>query len=161
MLAVVIDALALQQLQHQRQRLLLEIAPAVEIDSKAVELVFAVTRAQAEREAPVAENIDECRILGNAQRVGERQRHHGGADLDAAGQRREIARVDEHVGHDAVFIAEMMFGDPRVVVAELVGVQDLPGYPRMHIAVRIGLGIDVGMGCEQNSEFHAWPVSCS
>jgi hypothetical protein len=42
MLAVVIDALALQQLQHQRQRLFLKIAPAIEIDAEAVELVFAV-----------------------------------------------------------------------------------------------------------------------
>ena len=51
MLAVVIDTLALQQLENQRQRLLLEIAPAVEIDAEAVEFVFAVARAQAECEA--------------------------------------------------------------------------------------------------------------
>src|SRR5271155_3277273 len=54
----------------------------------------------------------------------------------------------------------MMFGDPSVVVAEFVGVQDLLRDPRVHIAVRIGLGVGVRMRSEKNAEFHApsWTI---
>ena len=48
-----------------------------------------------------------------------------------------------------------MLGEPGVIEAELVGAQDLAGDAGMHVAVRIGLGVDVGMGGEQDSEFHA------
>ena len=135
--------LLLQQLQQQRQRLLLDVAPAVEIDAEAVEFVFAVARAETEHEAAVAQDVDEGGVFRDPQRIGERQRHHRGADLDALGQRREIAGIDEDVGHDAVFVAEMMLGDPGIVEAELVGAHDLLRDPRVHVAVRIGLGLGV------------------
>ena len=158
-----IRALAVEQVHQQRQRLLLNVPPRVEVDAEAVELVLAVARTKAKRETAIAENIDEGGVFRDAQRIGERQRHHRGADLDALRQRREIGGIDEHVRHDAVFVAEMMFGDPGVVVAELVGAQDLPGYPRVHIAVRIGLGVGVGMRSEKNAEFHApsWMIRVS
>src|ERR1700693_4592792 len=48
----------------------------------------------------------------------------------------------------------MMLGEPRIVVTEFVGAQDLAGHPVVHGAMRIGLGIGVGMGREQDAEFH-------
>ena len=57
-------------------------------------------------------------------------------------------------------LAEVMLGEPGVVEAELVGAQDLAGDAGVHIAVRIGLGVDVGMGGEQDSEFHARASFC-
>ena len=154
MLARVRGPLFLEQLEQQRQRLLLDVAPRLEIDAEAVELVLAVARAEAEREAAVAQDIDEGGVLGDPQRVRERQRHHGGADLDALGQRREIGGIDEHVRHDSVFVAEMMLGHPGVVEAQLVNAHDLPGDAGMNIAVRVGLGVGVGMGGIENAEFH-------
>ena len=133
----------------------MDVAPSVEIDAEAVELVFAIARAEPEHEATGAQDIEERRVLRYPQGISERQRHHRGADLDAPRQGGEIAGIDEHVGHDAVFAAEVMFGEPCVVEAELVRAQDFAGDARMHVAVRIGLGIDVGMGREQDSEFHA------
>ena len=119
----------MEQFHQQRQRLLLDVAPRFEVDAKAVELVFAIARAKAQHEAAVAENIDERGVFGDPQRIGERQRHDGGAELDAFRQRREIGGIDEHVRHDAVFVAEVMFGEPGIVVAELVGGAGSAGSP--------------------------------
>jgi hypothetical protein len=154
-LAVMIDALIVQQVEQQRQHFLLDIAPRVEVDAEAVKFVFAVTGAQAEREPAVAQDIDEGGVLGDPQRVGKRQRHHRRADFDQLGQRREVAGVDENVRHDPVFVAEMMLGDPGIVVAEFVGAHDLRRHARVHVTVRIGLGLGVGMRGEENTEFHA------
>jgi len=52
---------------------------------------------------------------------------------------------------NAVFVAEMMLGDPGIIVAEFVRPQDLPRHLRVHVAVRIGLG--VRMRREENAEF--------
>ena len=148
MLAVMVDALVVEEVEQQRQRLLLDVAPRLEIDAEAVELVLAVAGAEAEHETAAAENVEERRVLGDPHRIGERQRHHCGADLDAFRQSGEIAGIDEHVRHDAVFVAEVMFGEPGVIEAELVGAQDLARDAGVHVAVRIGLGVDVGMGGE-------------
>ena len=145
----------MENLHEQRQRLLLDVAPRIEIDTEPVELIFAIARAEPEHEAAVAQNIDECRVLGDPQRIGERERHHRGADLDPLGQRREIAGIHEHIRHDAVFVAEMMLGDPGVIEAERVGPHDLARHPRMDVPMRIGLQVNVGMRCEENSKFHA------
>src|SRR5262249_7661185 len=95
------------------------------------------------------------RVLGDAQRIGERERYHRGADLDAPRERCEIAGIDENIGHDAVFVAEMMLGQPRDVEAELVGANDLARHPRMDVAMRIGLAVRVGVRRKQNPELHA------
>ncbi len=145
----------MQQIHEQRQRFFLDVAAGLEIDAEPVELVFAVARAEPEREPPVAEDVDEGGVLGDAQRIGERQRHHRGADLDALGERGEISGIYEDIRHDAVLIAEMMLRDPGIIESELVGAQDLARHPRMHVAVRIRLDIGVGVRGEENSEFHA------
>jgi hypothetical protein len=144
-----------QQLHEQRQRFLLDVAPVLERDAEAVELVFAVAGTEPEGEAAAAQYVDEGRVLGDPQRIGERQGHHRGADLDAPGQRREIARIDEHIRHDAVFAAEMVLGEPGAIVAELVGAQDFARHPGVDGAMRVGLGVGIGVGGEQDTEFHA------
>ena len=118
---------------------------AFEIDAEAFELVLAVARAESKREPALAEDVNERRVLGNANRIGERQRDNRGADLDPFGQRRQIGRIHEHIRHDPVFIAEMMLRHPGVIVAELVGAQDFARHPRVHVAVRVGFAIGVGM----------------
>ena len=152
--ALVVDALVVQELHQHRQRFFLDVAAVLEVDAERVELILAVARAEPQHEAPAGQDVDEGGVLRDPQRIGERQGHDGSADLDALGQRREITGVDEHVRHDAVFIREVVLGDPGVVVAELVGPHDLLGDARMDVAVRVGLGRRVGMGREENSEFH-------
>ena len=154
-LAAVIGALVEEDVHQQRQRFLLDVAAGLEIDAEAVELVFAVAGAEPKRETALAQDVDEGGVLRHPQRIGERQRHHGGADLDPLGERGEVAGIDEHIRHDAVLIAEMMLGYPGVIEAQLVRAHDLARHPRVHVAVRIGLDIGVGMRCEQNSELHA------
>src|SRR5579863_9696670 len=155
--AVMLGALKVQQVEQERQRLLLDVAPRFEVDTEAIEFVFAVAGAEAKREPAVAQDIDEGGVFGDPQRIGERQRHHRGADLDAFRQRREVAGVNENVRHDAVFVAEVMFGEPGIIVAEFVGAHDLRRHPRVYVTVRIRLGLGVGMRGEQNAEFH-WPI---
>jgi hypothetical protein len=48
-----------------------------------------------------------------------------------------------------------MLGKPGIVEPELIGATNLARHPRMHVAMRIGLDIRIGMGGEQNAEFHA------
>ena len=67
-------ALVVENLHEERQRLFLDVAPRIEIDPKPIELIFAIARAEPEREAAVAQNIDECRVLRDPQRVGEGER---------------------------------------------------------------------------------------
>src|SRR5262249_40405377 len=117
------------------QRFLLDIAPRFKIDAEAIELVFAVARTKAEHKAAAAQYVEERGVLGHAHRIGERQRHHGRTDSDAPGQPREIAGIDKHIRHDAVFVAEMVFGEPGSVVTEFVRAENLARYPRVHTAV--------------------------
>jgi hypothetical protein len=83
--------------------------------------------------------------------------HHDGcgAGGDALRQGCEVARIDEDVRHDAVFGAEVMLRQPRVVEAERVGAQDFTGHARVRVVVRVGLGVRVGVRREQDAEFHA------
>jgi len=84
-----------------------------------------------------------------------RQGHDCGTDFDLLGERGEIGRIHKDIRHDAVFIAEMVLGHPGIIEANLVGAQDFARDPRVHVAVRVGLRIGVGMGREQNAELHA------
>src|SRR6476620_11626531 len=102
-----VGALFVQQIHQQRQRFFLNIAAPFEIDAKAVELILAITGPEPKGESALAEYVDKCRVLGDTYRVGEGQGDDRGADLDAPGQRSEIGRIDKHVRHDAVFVAEM------------------------------------------------------
>jgi hypothetical protein len=48
-----------------------------------------------------------------------------------------------------------MLGDPGGIVAETVGFDDFRRHPFMDIAMRVGLGIVIGVRREQDTEFHA------
>jgi len=132
----------------------LHVAALLEVEAEAVELVLAVAGAEAQRHAAAAQDVDEGGVLDHAHRVGERQRHHRHAELDALGQRREIAGVDPHVRHDAVLGREVVLGEPGTVEAQAVGGEDLPGDAGMHALVRIRLAVRVGMRGQEDAELH-------
>ena len=95
--AVVVGTLLVQKLHQQPNRFFLNAAPTFEIDTEAVELVFAVPRAEPKHEAAFAQNIDKVHALVDPHRIGERQGHDRGADFDPLGQRRQVGSIDEHV----------------------------------------------------------------
>ena len=151
----VIDAAIVERFEDDRNRLLLGIVAGLEFNAEPLELVRPIARAEAQDEASLGQDVDECGVLDHPDRVLQRQRHHRGAELDALGLRREIGDIGERVGQDAVAVGEMMLGDPGDVVAEPVGGDDFAGHPRMHGAVRVGLALLVGMRGEQDSDLHA------
>ena len=152
--AVMVPAVAMERLEHQADRFLDDVAAVLEIAAQPLELVRPVARADAEPHAAVRENVDERRVLDDADRVVERQGDDGGADPDAAGLGREVGHVGEAVRHDAVAGREMVLGDPRRVVAQPLGLQHLVGRAGMDVAVRIGLFLGVRVRREKDAEFH-------
>src|SRR4029078_6666137 len=88
--------------------------------AEADELVRLVSPPYAEIEPPMGEDVDQDEIGGSAQRMVERDRAHGHADpylLRALG---DGCRVDLGGGDEAVS-GEQVFGDPHLVVTELLG----------------------------------------
>ena len=75
-LALVIVAMAMEGLEHQPDGLLDHVAPALEVLAQPLEFVGPVARADAQHDAAVGQDIDEVRILDDADRVVERQRDH-------------------------------------------------------------------------------------
>ena len=154
-LALVVVALAVEGIEHQADRLLDHVAAAVEILAQSHELIGPVARADAQHDTAVGQDIDEAGVLDDADRIVERQRDHAGGELDAAGLGREIGHVGKAVRHDAVAGREMMLGDPRGVVTQALGLDDLLGRALVHAAVWIGLFLGIGVRGEKNAEFHA------
>ena len=68
MLALVVGALLLEEIEQQRDRLLLDVAAGVEVDAEAVELVFAVAGAEPQHKPSAAQDVDKGRVLGDAHR---------------------------------------------------------------------------------------------
>ena len=153
-LALVVPAVPMEGIEHQADRLLDDVAAAVEILAQSHELVGPVARADAQPHAAVGQDVDEGGVFDHADRVVERQGDDRRADLDAAGLGREIGHVGEAVRHDAVAGGEVMLGDPGRVVAQPFGLEDLVGRAGMHVAVRVGLFLGIGMRGEKNAEFH-------
>ena len=149
------DAALVQEREDQIDRLLLDVAPRVEVAAEALELVGPVAGAQAEHHPTAREDVHEGHVLDHADRVVEGQRHHRGAEADARGPGRQVAHVGEDVRHDAVLVREVVLGHPRGVVAQAVGGLDLGGDPGVDGAVRVGLAGVVRVRGEQDAEFHA------
>ena len=159
-LALVVVTMAMEGLEHQADRFLDHVATGFEILAQAHELVGTVARADAQHDAAIGKDVDEARVLDDADRIVERQRDHARGELDAAGLRREIGHVGEAVRHDAVAGREMMLGDPGRVVAQALGLDHFLGRALMHAAMRVGLFLRIGMRGEENAEFHGFhPVS--
>ena len=149
-----VRALGSEQVEQERQRLLLHVAPSVEVLAEAFEFIGAIARSKAHGHAAAAEHVDEGGVLDHAHGVGEGQGDDAGADPDPLRQRGEVPRIDEHVGHDAVLVAEVVLGDPGEVEAQRVRPHHLARHARMHIVVRVGLRLGIGVGGEQDTEFH-------
>jgi hypothetical protein len=78
-------------------------------------------RAQAELQPAAAEGVEHRRVLCQPQRVLERQRHDGGAELDPAGPRGRPGQQHQWRRQPAVLGAEVVLCHPAAVVAEFLG----------------------------------------
>lgn len=103
-------ALIMEALEDERNGFRLTLAPALEIDTEAGELVGTVARAEAELESAIAQDIDKGGVLDDAHRMMQWHDHHGGAELDARGLGRKVSQVSEGIGQYTVFIRKMVFG---------------------------------------------------
>ena len=144
-LAVGIHPLLVEAVENERNRLRLNFAAFLVADAEALELIGPVAGAEAELEAPVAQDIDEGRILDNAHGMVQRHDHDGGAQLDSRRPRSEIGEIAERVRQDAVLVGEVVFSDPHAVEAELLRFQDFARGALVDGLVRIGFGLRVRM----------------
>jgi hypothetical protein len=120
-LALVAERLALPRFLHDRERLF-EARLALGVGD--VQRVVRPRRAaatDAEVEAPAAQVIDGGHLLGDAQRVGQRQHGHGGSDADAArAGGHETGQRDRRRLHGACG-AEVNLAEPDAVESPRLG----------------------------------------
>src|ERR1700758_5046378 len=144
-LALVVPAMAMPGVKHQADRLLDDVAPAVEILAQSLELIRPIAGADAQPDTAIAEDVDERGALYDPDRVVERQRDDGGANIDTAGLGGEVRHVSEAVGHNPVAGREVVLCNPSCVVAKTLSFEDLVGRARVHVAMRGWLFLGVGM----------------
>ena len=97
--------------------------PVASVDAEALELLDLVAKADAEIEPAVGEDVDGGGVLGDADGVVQREEQDPGADPDSCGQASNCGGDGQDGGRVAV-VDEVVLGDPDVVVAELLGVDD-------------------------------------
>ena len=149
-LAVIAERLAAEA-QHDDVDGLLPARPALgQVLAQALELVALIAPAQAHVEAPAGEQVDGGDLLGDDQRVMQRDDDHRGADADAA----RLVRQVQGIGHGPRQIAvarEVVLGQPHIVEAQILG-----GLGDLHAALVDDLG-RLGRGRlqeEERAEFH-------
>ena len=104
-----------------------------------------------EDQPSAADLVDRRGFLGEAQRVPERQDLHRGADLDAAGARRDGARHGQRRRQQRAGRVHVDFGQPHDVEAPALGRVDL----REGLRERLGLGLRLGRKkLVEDAEFH-------
>jgi len=114
--------------------------------------VLQVARADAEHQPPAGELVEHGVLLGNHQRMVERQHAHRHAELDPARPRRGRRQQDRRRGHHAVLV-EMMLRHEERRVAERVGQRDLVQELRVPVGDR-GRSVRVMIGDREDAEPH-------
>src|SRR5262249_53536510 len=100
-----------------RERLLEARVGLRERDRETPELVVAITLADPEIEPAIRQQVESRRLLGQDHRIVPWKHHHGGAEPQSRGARREPGEEGE-VGRDLVPAGEVMLDQERAVIAE-------------------------------------------
>ena len=79
------------------------------------------TGTQAQLEPAAAEDVDDRGVLGDPDRVLQRQDHDGGAETNALGALGGGREKGERRGETGAVVQEVVLGHPAAVVAELLG----------------------------------------
>src|SRR5262249_24382224 len=93
-------------------------------DAEPAELLDAIADADAELEAAAGKDVDRRGVLRDPHWMVERQQQDGRADADLLRAHRDRGGLDERRGRMRV-LAEVMLGQPDVVVADRLGPGDL------------------------------------
>lgn len=75
----------------------------------------------AEFDPAAAEQVGQGGVLGDPERVVQRQRRHRGTEPDPVGPCGHCGEVDERGGDDAALRTQVVLGDPEGVEAEVLG----------------------------------------
>src|ERR1700722_1955512 len=100
--------------------------------AEAFELLGAVSEAYPKSEPAAREDIDECGVLGQLQRVKKRRQQDVGADSDARSARRNSSSRG-HQRRQVAVVGEVMLGEPDGIEAKLLGGLHL----RKRLAIKI------------------------
>jgi hypothetical protein len=114
------EPLARPRAQDDVQRFVEPLALRGGLDAEAGVLVAQVSRADAEVEASVRQDVDHRVVLGRPQRVIERQDDHPGPETDPARALR-CRRHPHGRARDGAVLVKVMLGDPEGVESEGIG----------------------------------------
>ena len=114
------------QRAHQLHALLEDALIVGEIDLEGQILARVVAAPGREIDAPVREQVERRPLLGDADRMMQRQHGDGRREADVLGARRDIGQHQIGAGEHAERV-EVMLADPGRVHAELVGIERLVG----------------------------------
>ena len=117
---------AAQSVAHQLHALFEDALIVGEIDLERQVLARVVAAAGSEIDAPVREQVERRPLLGDADRMMQRQHRDGRREPDVFGARRDIGEHQIGAGEHAERV-EVMLADPGRVHAELVGIERLVG----------------------------------
>ena len=95
-----------------------------DVDTEAIELVSLVAAADAPFDSAFRKNVEHGDFFCDPERMHEGKDGDRGADLDRARARGEVRGGQMNCGTDAV-TREVMFGEPRAVVALGLGAREL------------------------------------
>ena len=121
---------------------------------KGVEFVLNQTQARAKDKAPFGNRVDHGNLLGDVQRMIQRELEDARANLCVLGMRRQSCGKGEGRGHIAVRHL-VMFRQEKQLKASLLG----QGRLSKHLVIEPGQVLPVGrvLESENQSEFHAPP----
>ena len=124
MFAGMFDGGAGQQFFHQFEAFEQHLAAVFGGDPEITELLGkGAAAADTEQQAAAGQGVDRRQVFGDADRIVERQQYGAGAELDAAGLRRQVGEQGQNRGADAESI-EMVFSQPDLLKAQLFGMHD-------------------------------------
>ena len=119
--APIVEALLPPGPQHDLDALLEPFASLVLRDSHPVVLEREQPAPDPPVETPAAENVDEGKVLGQADRIVEGHQADGAAESDAPRARGQMGEHELRARRDAAVGREVVLGDPHAVEAELFG----------------------------------------
>nr|BFE87592.1 hypothetical protein GCM10020093_101930 [Planobispora longispora] len=119
-LAVVAEDRVGPQAEDHLQRLVEPVTRLGQVDAEALELEALVAAPDAQLQPSAGEQVHHGRLLGDVDRVVQRQDHDPGAEAEPFGPGGQVGQHGEQVGHDPV-VAEVVLGQSHPGEPQLLG----------------------------------------
>ena len=147
------DRLAGPGLAQDRHGFLEAGHPLAPVDAGRAEIRILVAEADAENGPPSGDDVEHRCILGDPDRVVQREQQHGGPDPDAAGARRNGRQYHERRGQEAVLVLMMLSDEETGKSGRLRRLRFLHGL--RHAAVEVVAAGRIGDGTVNRELDHA------